>query len=49
MIIPGSRFRVHIWDSIGGKVIYPPIKTSWGDVLAAIFDPDGNVIGLSQS
>jgi predicted enzyme related to lactoylglutathione lyase len=39
-----ERFR-----QLGGKVIYPPTKTSWGDVLAAIFDPDGNVIGLSQS
>lgn len=29
-------------------VKYPPTKKPWGAVLAALFDPDGNVFGLTQ-
>ena len=36
------------FKEMGAKVKYPPTKKPWGDVLAAIFDPDGNTIGLAQ-
>jgi predicted enzyme related to lactoylglutathione lyase len=32
----------------GAKIKFPPVKKPWGDVLAAVFDPDGNVVGLVQ-
>ncbi|MCW3980176.1 MAG: VOC family protein [Candidatus Bathyarchaeota archaeon] len=34
--------------NIGAKVRYPPTKKPWGDTLAAVFDPEGNVVGLAQ-
>ncbi len=33
---------------LGAKVKYPPTKKPWGDILAALLDPDGNIIGLAQ-
>lgn len=33
---------------LGAAVRYPPTDTPWGDRLAAVFDPDGNMVGLSQ-
>jgi catechol 2,3-dioxygenase-like lactoylglutathione lyase family enzyme len=36
------------FKELGAKVKYPPTKKSWGDALAAVFDPDGNIIGLAQ-
>lgn len=33
---------------MGAKVKFPPVKKPWGDVLAAVFDPDHNVVGLVQ-
>ena len=33
---------------LGSEVRYPPTDTPWGDRLAAVFDPDGNMVGLSQ-
>ena len=33
---------------IGAKVKYPPTEKPWGDTLAALYDPDGNLIGLAQ-
>jgi len=38
-----NRFK-----QLGAKVKYPPTKKPWGDILAALFDPDGNLIGLAQ-
>ena len=38
-----NRFKSH-----GAKVKYSPTQKPWGAVLAAVFDPDGNVIGLAQ-
>jgi predicted enzyme related to lactoylglutathione lyase len=32
----------------GAKVKFPPVKKPWGDILAAVFDPDQNVVGLVQ-
>ncbi|MGD2248816.1 MAG: VOC family protein [Candidatus Methanofastidiosia archaeon] len=32
----------------GAKIKVFPVKKPWGDVLAAVFDPDGNVVGLVQ-
>jgi predicted enzyme related to lactoylglutathione lyase len=34
--------------ALGAKVKYGPTKKHWGATLAAIFDPDGNVVGLAQ-
>lgn len=34
--------------SLGAQVRYPPTKKPWGAILAAIYDLDGNVLGLSQ-
>ena len=36
------------FKELGAKVKYTPTKKPWGDVLAALYDPDGNVIGLAQ-
>lgn len=33
---------------MGAKVKYPPSEKPWGAVLAAVYDPDGNLLGLSQ-
>ena len=38
-----KRFEV-----LGAKVKYPPTKKPWGAILAALYDPDGNLFGLSQ-
>ena len=34
--------------ALGAKVRYEPVQKPWGDTLAAVYDLDGNVIGLSQ-
>ena len=34
--------------AMGAKVRYPPTQKPWGAFLAALYDPDGNMIGLSQ-
>jgi len=36
------------FEGLGARVKYPPTKKPWGAVLAALYDPDGNVFGLSQ-
>ena len=33
---------------LGAQSVYPPVDKPWGDRLAAVLDPDGNRIGLSQ-
>jgi catechol 2,3-dioxygenase-like lactoylglutathione lyase family enzyme len=32
----------------GAKISYPPTKKPWGAFLAALYDPDGNLFGISQ-
>jgi predicted enzyme related to lactoylglutathione lyase len=34
--------------AIGAEIRYPPTEKPWGARLAAVLDPDGNIIGLSQ-
>ncbi len=34
--------------NLGAKVKYPPTEKPWGDTLAALYDPEGNLIGLAQ-
>lgn len=34
--------------ALGGTVKYGPTQKPWGAMLAAVFDPDGNVVGLAQ-
>jgi predicted enzyme related to lactoylglutathione lyase len=34
--------------ALGAKVGFPPTKKPWGAMLAAVQDPDGNTVGLSQ-
>jgi predicted enzyme related to lactoylglutathione lyase len=34
--------------SLGAEIRYPPTDKPWGARLAAIYDPDGNVLGLAQ-
>lgn len=34
--------------SIGAKVGFPPTLKPWGAVLASVYDPDGNLLGLAQ-
>lgn len=36
------------FEGLGARVKYPPSKKPWGAVLAALYDLDGNVFGLSQ-
>lgn len=33
---------------IGARVRYPPTRKPWGDLLASLYDLDGNLLGLSQ-
>jgi predicted enzyme related to lactoylglutathione lyase len=33
---------------MGAKVGYPPTAKPWGAVLACVYDPDGNLVGLAQ-
>ncbi|MHC4781295.1 MAG: VOC family protein, partial [Planctomycetota bacterium] len=33
---------------LGARPNQRPAKKPWGDVLASVFDPDGNLLGLSQ-
>jgi predicted enzyme related to lactoylglutathione lyase len=33
---------------MGAKIKHKPAIKSWGATLAAVFDPDGNVVGLAQ-
>jgi predicted enzyme related to lactoylglutathione lyase len=32
----------------GARINYPPTEKPWGAVLAALYDPDGNLFGISQ-
>ncbi len=34
--------------SLGATSHYAPVEKPWGDRLAAVRDPDGNLVGLSQ-
>jgi len=34
--------------ALGAEERYPPTEKPWGAILASLFDPDGNLIGLSQ-
>ena len=36
------------FEESGARVKYPPSKKLWGAILAALFDPDGNLFGISQ-
>ncbi|MFQ5596036.1 MAG: VOC family protein, partial [Anaerolineae bacterium] len=36
------------FQALGAAVKYPPARKPWGAVLAAVYDPDGNVVGLAQ-
>ena len=33
--------------ALGAQVKYPPTRKPWGARLAALYDPDGNVFGLT--
>lgn len=34
--------------ALGARVRYGPTRKSWGGYLAAVYDPGGNIVGLSQ-
>jgi len=34
--------------TLKAPVRYPPVQKPWGDILAVVYDLDGNIIGLSQ-
>ena len=34
--------------ALGAKVRYPPTRKPWGALLAAVYDLDGNMLGLAQ-
>ena len=36
------------FEEIGAQVRYSPTEKPWGAVLAALYDPDGNLFGISQ-
>jgi predicted enzyme related to lactoylglutathione lyase len=36
------------FKELGAKVKYPPTKKPWGDILAAVYDLDSNIVGLAQ-
>jgi uncharacterized glyoxalase superfamily protein PhnB len=33
---------------LGATVRYRPTRKVWGPLLASVYDPDGNILGLSQ-
>ena len=33
---------------LGAEALYAPTQKPWGALLAAVYDPDGNMLGLSQ-
>jgi predicted enzyme related to lactoylglutathione lyase len=33
---------------LGARVRYPPTQKPWGAILASVYDPDGNTIGIAQ-
>ena len=36
------------FSQLEARVEYPPTKKPWGAILAALYDPDGNLFGISQ-
>ncbi len=34
--------------AMGAKVRYPPTRKPWGARLASVYDPDGNIIGITD-
>jgi predicted enzyme related to lactoylglutathione lyase len=36
------------FEAIGAGIEYAPTRKPWGGYLAALYDPDGNLFGLSQ-
>jgi predicted enzyme related to lactoylglutathione lyase len=36
------------WVALGARVRYPPTQKPWGALLAAVYDPDGNMVGIAQ-
>jgi predicted enzyme related to lactoylglutathione lyase len=34
--------------AMGARVRYPPTRKPWGGFLASVYDPEGNMLGLSQ-
>jgi predicted enzyme related to lactoylglutathione lyase len=36
------------FTELGAEIKYPPSPKPWGAILAALYDPDGNLFGLSQ-
>jgi predicted enzyme related to lactoylglutathione lyase len=36
------------FEKSGAGVRYPPTQKPWGALLAALYDPDGNLFGISQ-
>ncbi len=33
---------------MGAELRYPPTPKPWGAILASVYDPDGNILGLTQ-
>jgi predicted enzyme related to lactoylglutathione lyase len=38
----------HRIKELGARIKYPPKVMPWGATLAALYDPDGNLFGLTQ-
>jgi len=36
------------FEHMEARIKYPPTKKPWGAILAALYDPDGNLFGISQ-
>jgi catechol 2,3-dioxygenase-like lactoylglutathione lyase family enzyme len=36
------------FEQMEARIKYPPTKKPWGAILAALYDPDGNLFGISQ-
>jgi catechol 2,3-dioxygenase-like lactoylglutathione lyase family enzyme len=36
------------FEELQARIKYPPTKKPWGAILAALYDPDGNLFGISQ-
>ena len=41
-------FTFKRFEEMGAQIKYPPTSKPWGAILAALYDPDGNLFGLTQ-
>jgi len=46
--VPDLQATYDRFLTMGAAVRIPPKSRPWGDIIASVHDPDGNIIGLAQ-